>query len=479
MPRVVVIGGGISGLTAAYRLQQLSKRDGMPLEITVLESSLRLGGVIQTRHENGFLLESGPDAFLSEKPWALDLCRELGIESEVIGTQPDSRRSYILRGGKLLPVPAGWYLIAPGKLSTLLGTPIVSWPGKLRMACELLVSPRSEQSDESVGSFIRRRFGNEALARVGQPMIGGIYAADPDALSLQACMPQLREMEAAHGSVIRALGARARARKAASDGASGPRYALFVTLKGGIGRLVESLQSALSGADLRTGSPVERIWRNGSWRVGLRGGEEVSADAVCLAIPACAASPLLGPMAASLSAQLKTIVYESVATINLAYRRSDVPHPLDGFGVVIPQVEGRPLIGVTFSSMKFAGRAPESGVLFRAFVGGAFHRNCLWQDDAALTINVRSQLAALFGIRAEPLLASIARYERAMPQYAVGHLDAIRAIESQASRIPGLFLAGNAYRGIGIPDCVRQAGEAAQQLWRYLRQSQGAWQQSG
>ena len=464
MPKhCVIIGGGISGLAAAHRLVELGRERNVPLEITVLEAGPRFGGAIETRTQDGLLLEGGPDAFIAEKPWALSLCRRLGLTDQLLETQEAHRRSFILRHGRLVQVPTGLYLIAPARLSTLLTMGLVSWPAKVRMACEPFIPARRSTEDESVGSFIRRCFGREALERIGQPMLGGIYTADPDVLSLAATMPRFQEMERTHGSVVKALAAGAASSRGAAQ-ASGPRYSLFVTLRGGLGALIEALIRSLPGVRLRPSSPVAHIAAGEAWSVVLESGERLMADVLCLALPADRTARLLEACAPDVARGLAGIPYESVATVNLAFRRQDVPVPLDGFGVVIPAVEHRRLVGCTFASVKFAGRAPEASVLLRAFVGGALHRDVMALDDAAMERLVREEIASLLGMHAAPSLVWISRHPQAMPQYRVGHLARVAAVEQTLARHPGLQLAGNGLHGIGIPDCVHQAELAAERM---------------
>lgn len=338
------------------------------------------------------------------------------------------------------------------------------------MACEPFVPVRDEEQDESVGSFIARRFGQETLTRIGQPMIAGIYTADPNRLSLQATMPTFHEMERQHGSVIRALRARARASNGRSvstspaqqGGTSGPRYGLFLSLRRGMGSLVEALMRQLRGVSLFSSSTVTRIASSGGvWTVTLHDGRTLQAQRLCLALPSDKAASLLEPCARDLAQQLAEIPYESVATVNLGFRQADAPQALAGFGFVIPASERRRLVGCTFSSVKFSGRAPEGMVLLRAFVGGALHRELFHLDDTAMTHMVREELRDLLGIQADPVEAAVHRYPHAMPQYHVGHLARVAAIEETARRYPGLHLAGNGFRGLGLPDCIRQAEQTA------------------
>lgn len=467
MPRrVLVIGGGISGLATAHRLAELSRSRELGLSITLLEARERLGGTIETQRRGGFLLEAGPDAFLAEKPWATELCQRLGIADQLIETQPAYRRSFIVRQGRLMPVPAGWFLLAPARWQTLFEATMLSWPGRLRMALEPLIPPRRHEADESLGAFVRRRFGREALERIGQPMIGGIYTADPDRLSLQATMPRFAEMERSHGSVLRALRSRAQYAERATAAASGPRYQLFVTLRGGMQTLIEALERRMPEVSLRRRALVTRI--DAGWTVTLQGGETLAAEALCLALPAQAAAGVVDRAAPSLAKDLAGIPYESVATVHMAFRVADVPRPLDGFGFVAPAVERRKLIGCTFTSMKFPGRAPDAAVLLRAFVGGALHRPMFDLDDGAMIRMVRGELRDLLGIHAEPMFSAVHRFRQAMPQYHVGHLKRLEAIDVKLARHPGLFVTGNGYRGIGIPDCVHQGERVAERMVEYL-----------
>ncbi len=462
--RVVIIGGGISGLALAHRLSELRRERHLPLELTLLEAGERFGGVLETEQREGWLLESGPDAFLSEKPWAIDLCRRLGIAEQLIETRPSFRRSYIFLHGRLVPIPQGWYLIAPSRLSTLWHTQLLSVRGKLRMACEPFIPARQSTADESVASFLRRRIGQEALERIGQPMIGGIYTADPETLSVQATFPRLAEMERTHGSIMRGLWAQHEPHRQATDAASGPRYSLFLSLRDGLQTLVDALVRAMPDVALRRNAAVTRISRTHAWTITLQDGETLEAETLCLALPAHRAARLLKDAVPPLAQRLATIPYASVATVNMAFRAADVPRPLDGFGVVIPAIEGRRIVGCTCASLKFPGRASEGTVLLRAFIGGALHRQWYELEDQAMAQMVREELRTLFGIERAPLTTLIRRSPQAMPQYLVGHLERVAAIEADVAQLPGLYLAGNGYHGIGIPDCIHRAELTAQRI---------------
>lgn len=454
--RVIIIGGGISGLAAAHRLTELCQ------QVTVLEASTRLGGTMQTEERDGFLLERGPDSFISEKPQAVALAKRLGLESRLIPTNEDYRRSFIVRNGRLRPVPDGFQLLAPSRIWPFLATDIFSVAGKLRMAGDLVL-PRQHANgatDESLASFVRRRLGEEALHRMAQPMVGGIYTADPETLSLRATLPRFLDMERDHRSLIVAMLRQGRAQK---RGTSGARYSLFLSFDRGMQVLVDAL--AHTNIDVRLSTRVEALRRDGpTWTLITNGGERITADAVCLALPAYSAASLLAETSSSLAEKLRQIKYASTATINFAYRRAAVRHQLNGFGFVVPFIEKRSVIACTFSSVKFSRRAPDDHVLLRAFAGGALQPEIFALDEAELRARVESDLSELLGISEAPLFAEVAKWERSMPQYEVGHLDRVNEIEKLAGQLPGLQLAGNAYRGAGIPDCIRSGESAAENL---------------
>jgi oxygen-dependent protoporphyrinogen oxidase len=457
--RLAVVGGGITGLAAAHRAGEWARERGREVAITVLEAAERLGGTIQSERRDGFLVELGPDSFLSEKPWALDLCRRLGIESRLVRTDDRFRRVYVVHRGRLHPLPDGFQLLAPTRLWPFVASPLFSWAGKLRMAADLVL-PRGGGADESLGAFVRRRLGREALARVAQPLVAGIYTADPDDLSLAATMPRFLELERRERSLILALWRAARRVPAAAAGTSGARWSLFVTLADGMEELIAALAARLPQGGARLGARVLEIERAGQgWRLHAAGGPPVDADAVVVTAEAHQAARMARRLDPALAHLLDDIPYASSATVTLAYRRADVAHPLDGFGFVVPRAEGRAAIACTFSSVKYPGRAPEGHALLRVFLGGALDEARLEQSDADLTDAARAELGALLGAR-DPLWMRVARYPRAMPQYHVGHLARVDAIERAAARHAGLALAGGAYRGVGIADCVRSGQDA-------------------
>jgi len=456
--RLVVVGGGIAGLTAAHRAVEISRERETALELTVLEARDRLGGTIETEHAGGFLVETGPDSFLSEKPWALALCRRIGLESRLVGTDDRFRRVFVWFGKRLHPVPDGFQLLAPTRLTPFVTSSLFSWPGKLRMALDVIL-PRGGGGDESLGAFVRRRLGREALERIAQPLVAGIYTADPDELSLLATMPRFVELERRERSLI--LGLWKASRKAPAASTSGARWSLFVSLAGGMGELIAALASRLPSDAVRLKHRVGGIERRGAhWRVTTEEAGAIDADAVIVATETHAASRLLRYVDPPLATMLEMIPYASSATVSLGYRRADVPHPLDGFGFVVPRAEHRDLLACTFSSVKYPGRAPERHILIRCFVGGALNAAALERSDDEIVERVRRELGEALGITAAPMLTRVARHPASMPQYAVGHLTTVETIERRLAAIPGLLLAGGGYRGVGIADCVR-SGEAA------------------
>ncbi len=458
---IVIVGGGIAGLAAAHRLVELRRKGGANVRVHVLEASDHLGGIIRTRKEHGCLLEAGPDSMITDKPWGVDLCRRLGLGDALIGTDERHRRSFVVHRGKLVPAPEGFYLMTPMKWGPFLKTPLLSWGGKFRAAKEWWVPRRQETSDESLGQFVRRRFGRELFDRLAEPMLGGIYAADPDELSLNATFPKFAEMERNHGSVLRGLRQSPIANRQSSLGVSGARYSLFVTLKNGMGSLVEALVKALPNGSVRTQAKVTQLEKlpEGKWKVGMEKGSPLVVDAVILAVPPYAAAHLVLRFDPYLAQELEGILYGSSATVNLVYRRREIPHPLDGFGFVCPSAENRAILGCTFCSVKFPSRAPAGWVVLRAFLGGAS------LDDQ----RVAGELKELLGIKVVPSFTWGNRFEKSMPHYRVGHLDRLRRIEDGMSRLKGLVLAGNGYRGIGLPDCIHSGEQAAEFLVQALK----------
>ena len=434
------------------------------MNLQLLESSPRIGGALQTAAREGFLLEMGPDCFISEKRRGVELCRELGLESDLIGTRPRYRRSFILRSGRFHPVPEGFYLMGPSRYRPFLKSGLLSWPGKLRAMLEPLMPSRS-QTDESLASFVRRRFGQELLDWMAQPLVAGIYGASPEALSLRATFPQFLELERTYGSIVLGL----RKKRGAARSASGARYSLFVTLHRGVQTLADTIVKELGPGTLRAGARVKEVRpKEGAWQVIKSDGEILIADAVCLALPSFAAADLLRGIDPDLASDLAGIGYAPAATVNFALRETNVRCPLDGVGFVVPHKENRLVLGCTFAHNKFEGRTPKGFVLLRAFLGGVENRAWDQDDNRTLTENIFAELKDWLGITGQPLFTHVERYERALPQYAVGHLERILRIEERALRYKGLSLAGNWSYGIGIPDCIESGERAAESLLTYL-----------
>jgi oxygen-dependent protoporphyrinogen oxidase len=447
--RMAVVGGGITGLAAAYALQVRG------VEYALFEASPRLGGKILTERAEGFVIEGGPDSFLRDKPWALDLALRLGLEEEFADTQP-GQKTLLVRDGRLVAVPEGMVFVIPTRFWPFVTSPLLSWRGKLRVGLDLAIPPRKGAGDESVAEFIRRRLGQEMLERAAEPLMGGIHVSDPEQQSLIATFPRFRKMEQKHGSLIRAARANGQGAKPAWQRSG------FVTLQGGMGRLVEAVAGRLERGRVFMGCKVTSLAprAEGGYRL-TAGGEALDFDAVILAAPAAVAAGLVAPFAAELGKALAAIRSLSTATVSLAYRALDAGR-LEGSGYLAPRREGRPVSACTISSNKFAGRAPEGMVLVRCFVGGPGQEEMVFKEDEELVQIARGEVGALFGVRAEPVLARVFRWVEANPQYEVGHLERVAEIRRLCAEWPGLAVAGCAYEGVGVPDCVRQGEEAAE-----------------
>ena len=462
--QVVVVGGGIAGLAAAHRLTRLSPR----VSVTLVEGSERLGGKIVTERVDGFVIEGGPDSFLSAKPRGVGLCRELGLEETLQGTTPRRRRAFVLRGSRLHDLPEGLTGLVPTRLGPMLRSPLVSPLGKARMALDYALPPRRGDDDEALGAFVRRRLGREVYDRLVEPLMAGIYAGDGERLSLAATFPQLRRGEREHGGLIR--GVLAAKRAATTAGSAPPGRPGFLTPRGGLGELVDGLVARLrtGGVRILLGAPVASVGLtrpggNDRFTVELADGRALAADAVVVAAPAFAAAGMLAALDAPLAAELAAIPHASSAIVSLAFPREDIPHPLDGYGYVIPRVEGRPALACTWTSSKWGHRAPEGQVLMRVFLGRFGREEALGGTDDDLVTLARDELRNVLGIEAAPLLCRVHRWRYGMPQYVLGHPARLAAIERRLKALPGLALAGNAYRGVGIPDCIA-SGEAAAEV---------------
>ncbi|MCS7304230.1 MAG: protoporphyrinogen oxidase [Thermoguttaceae bacterium] len=529
LSQVTVVGAGISGLSAAYRIRELAPQ----CKLTVLEAQNRLGGVIQTIHLQGYQIELSADNFITTLPWALELCGRLGLSDQLVQTNPACRRTFVVHRGRLHPLPEGFLMMAPSRWWPLVVTPLLTPLGKLRAAMEYFLPPRRQGGDESVAQFARRRFGRQAYERLIEPLVSAVYGADLEKLSLEATLGRFRQMELQYGSLIRAMRSLARQRRSGtvepssgspsapleSDSASdagfqaahslstyqsgssrqstldqtvttrtgtvnqgaspaatpesGARYSMFVTLRDGLSSLIEALARSLPHGTFHLQTPVEALHRlpDGTWQLQLGGpkaGHVLSADAVLLAVPAHAASKLLQIVDPPLARLLAEIPYTGTAIVAMAFDQAQVGHPLDGMGAVIPAKENSPLLAISFSNRKYPHRAPVGKVLLRSFLGGAAHPELLDLDDQQLREVVLSELRRLLLIQGQPSLELIARWPASMPQYPVGHKDRLVEIRRRLERLPGLALAGNAYQGIGLPDCIHTAQQAAEGLLRQL-----------
>jgi len=446
--RLVVIGGGITGLSAAWRGRSLSKS----AQITVVEKAPSLGGKIQTEADGGFILEAGADGFLSRKPAGMDLCRELGITDLLRGQTPRKRRSFVTRSHALHPIPEGFSGLVPANLQALQETKVLSEEGKQRAMEEPTIPARRDPGDESVSQFMTRRFGKEAFEALLEPLLAGIYAGNADSLSLNATFPQLRELELRRGSVLGGL------RPPTSS-----VFPPFVTFAAGMAELVRALSRKLSGVQLMTQTEARTItWHRAAWRVELDHGKDIEADAVIVAAPANCASGLLAATDGALGEALASIPFTSTAIIHFGFQRRGIAHDLDGYGYVIPRAEGRDFLACTWSSSKWEGRAPTDKVLLRLY-------SRLHGRDEDLEALAREELRQTMGISSDPALVRVFRWQNAMPQYTLEHPTRVEVIETRCAGLEGMYLAGASYRGVGIPDCIESGFRAAQAAVEHMK----------
>lgn len=458
MTRVAIIGGGISGLSAAFALEELRRTVSAVVDCVLYESSSRLGGVLRTENIDGCVVEAGPDSFLTEKSWAADFCRTLGLGNQLIVSNDIARKTYILVRGRLVEMPDGLMFMVPTKILPTILSPLFSWKTKLRMATELRM-PRNWGPDESVASFVERHYGAEVVDRLADPLLSGIYGGDAANLSLLAVLPRFHRMEDSHGSLGRAMLAARKKMEESSDKAAPP---IFTSLKQGMQQLADAVFACLTSTSLRTNAAVESLQAEGGGWTVYAGSQTDHFDAVILAVPTHVGARLLSTSGPELSAELAAIPYTSSITVALGYGREVRQSLLPGFGFLVPRSEGKRLLAATFVHNKFPYRAPEDRALLRCFIAGD-SAEMLWQQpDEQISGMVRGELQQILGLRAEPLFTRVYRWKSAMAQYTVGHLDRLERIERVRRTLPGLALAGNGYRGIGIPDCIRSGREAAE-----------------
>lgn len=461
--RVAVLGGGISGLGAAYGLRKAIP-SASELAITVVENRPDLGGTIGTELAHGYRIERGPDSFVTLKPRALGVATELGLGPQVVGVR--NRRFFGVRRGALVPAPEALVLVAPARLGPFFRTRLISLPGKLRASLDVLIPARKTAGDESLASFVRRRLGRELLDRIADPLVAGIHAGDSERLSMDSLLPQFVAYERKYGSVIRGLRASVRSHPPAPGDVPRP----FASFRDGMGELPKAFAASTPDIVWKIGVRalgVERT-RDGRLQVGLNDGDTWTGDAVVLTAPTPAAGELVRPLSARLATALAAIRYSSSAVVSLGFREEAYKAPV-GSGVVVPRGEGLRLSACTFSSSKFEGRAPKGRALVRAFYGGARDESVLELSDETLVGIAEKELGGLIGLRGPAEIVRVHRWPRAHPQYEVGHRDRVAAVEAACAEVPGLFLAGSAYRGIGTSDCLEDADRAVSGVLATLR----------
>ncbi|PWT86929.1 MAG: protoporphyrinogen oxidase [Acidobacteria bacterium] len=464
MKRIAIIGGGISGLSAAYTLEKI-RCQGVDVEYSLYESADRLGGVLVTDRVDDCIIEAGPDSFLTEKPWASNLCTEIGLGDQLIGSNDADRKTYILARGKLIEMPDGVMFMVPTKILPTVLSSLFSLKTKLRMAQEWFHPPHRANADETVASFVERHYGPEMVDLLADPLLSGVYGGEASQLSVRAVLSRFADMEAKHGSLGRAMLA---ARRNVPKPQNGSPRPLFTSLKEGMQQMVDALVGQLSGDSLNTRTAVQAISpEGGSWIVSA-GLESDQFDGVILALPTQAAANLLGRANAHFASELRGITYSSSVTVALGYDKKVRDSLPPGFGFLVPRSEGRRMLAATFVHNKFPHRAPDDRALLRCFLGGARDEQILSLSDDEILRIVQGELSQIIRLNAEPLFTRVFKWRGAMAQYGVGHLERLQRIEGLRQQHAGLALAGNGYNGIGVPDCVRSGTEAVRTVLQAL-----------
>ncbi len=468
MKKVVVIGGGITGVGAALALQE-KVNEGEPVDYVLIEEADYLGGKIITDEIDGFIIEGGPDCFIAEKPYMHRMAEKLGVEDIFMPSNEDSKGTFIYSDKRLQSLPDGMMLMMPTKILPFALSSLISWPGKFRMAMDLILPRKKEDKDESLGDFVRRRLGQEALDKIAEPLVAGIHSGDPETMSLKASFPRFLQMEKQHGSLIKAMlmGKKAGAKRAPNPQPVKVKKTMFMTFEKGMSQFVQCLVDRIDQNKVLLGKKVVGINRQDKSKgqgyvVKVEGLEPIQADAIILTTPAHDAVKLTQDVDKKLSAELADIPFVSTATISVAYKKADIKMSLKAFGIVIPSKENRKVKGITYSSTKWSKRTPDDDhVLIRVFVGGAKNSELVDLGDQELLALVKSELKVIMGIDVEPIVAKIYRWKQGMPQYVMGHLERVAEIERRVAENPGLYLVGGSYRGVGVGDCMDQGYNAA------------------
>ncbi len=452
--KTAIVGGGISALACAVDLKEKG------LDFTLFEKEGSVGGKLCTEKVGGLTVEAGPDSYLPEKYWSVQLIKKVGLAGEMLCSNDEHKGTFIFSRGRLHPLPEGVMLMVPTMIMPLAKSSLISWPGKLRMGMELFVPPRCDLKDESLAEFVTRRLGRECLERIAEPLVAGIHTSNPDNMSVMATFPRFVDMEHKSGSLIRGMVAAMRNRPARDP--SAPPMTYFMSLKEGMQELVQGSVRYIGPERIRTGIAVRSVTKRGNgYRLTFSDGATADFAAVVLATPSFVTRELIGAMDPGLAEKLAAIAWSSSATVSLAFRRSDIGQPLPGFGFIVPRVENRRINACTWSSIKWANRAPEDTLLIRGFVGGGHHEELVSLGDGGLVAIVREELRGIIGLTAEPVVAKVYRWFQGMPKYTVGHLERIATIDERRKAHPGLYLIGSSYRGIGIGDCVKSGFDAA------------------
>jgi protoporphyrinogen/coproporphyrinogen III oxidase len=454
--KVAIVGSGISACACAVRLKQKG------IDFTIFEKEKIPGGKLITETIDGFIVEGGPDSFLPEKRWTLDLIKEVGLENELLPTNEEHKGTYLYSGGRLHRLPEGVMLMVPTMIAPLVRSSLISWPGKIRMGMELFVPKKKDAGDESLARFVTRRLGRECLEKIAEPLVAGIHTSNPDDMSVRAIFPRFLDMEQKYGSLIRGM---VRATKTVSQ-KNDKEMTYFMSLKRGMQDLVDASFGFVGAENIAPGSAVQSITKTAGGYGLVVGSEQMTFDAVVLTAPSYAASVMVRAMDPMLADRLSSVEWSSTATISLAFKKKDVPSDLPGFGFIVPRVEKRRINAATWSSIKWSFRAPSDSLLVRCFVGGGHDEELVFYDDNELVRVVSEELGAIAGIRALPLFSKIYRWAKSMPRYTVGHLARVAAIDETLRAYPGLYLVGSSYRGIGIGDCVKSGFDAAGQIDR-------------